>query len=55
MNIEQKAHDLTMLFLNKSIDSSNYSNSSNLEIAIIEKYLKYYSIVYEQLQNSLKD
>lgn len=55
MNIEQRAHDLTMLYLNKTINSADFSNKNDLEIYIIENYLKYYSIICEQLKSSLSD
>ena len=41
--------------LNKAIDSNDFSNKNDLEIDIINNYLKYYSIIYEQLQSSLND
>lgn len=53
MNNEQRAHDLTMIFLNKSINNNAFSNKDELEIKIIEDYLKYYPIALEQLNNSL--
>lgn len=53
MNNEQRAHDLTMLFLNESIDNNTFSSKDELEINIIEDYLKYYPIALEQLNNSL--
>lgn len=55
MNNEQRAHDLTMLYLNKAIDSNDFSNKNDLEIDIINNYLKYYPIICEQLQSSLND
>lgn len=55
MNNEQRAHDLTMLYLNKLLNPNEFANKNDLEICIIENYLKYYSIIYEQLESSLND
>ena len=55
MTNEQRAHDLTMLYLNKVINPNDFSNKNDLETTIIELYLKYYSIIYEQLKSALND
>ena len=53
MSNEQRAHDLTMLYLSKIIDISNISDKNELEISMIEKYLHFYPIILEQLTASL--
>ena len=54
-NNEKRAHDLTILFLNKSIDSSKFNSKNDLEINIIENYLKYNKIILDQLNESQDD
>ena len=58
MSIEQRAHDLTMLYIEtiykyKQLDKNN--NINRIEINILNDYLKYYPIVLEQLRESFND
>lgn len=53
MSIEQRAHDLTMLYIQTIYKYKQPDDKNTLEINILNDYLKYYPIVIDQLNENL--
>mgnify|MGYP004464052235 CR=1 FL=1 len=53
MSNEQRAHDLTMLYIQTINQYKSSTDTNELEINFLDDYLHYYPIVLEQLNESL--
>lgn len=53
MSNEQRAHDLTILYIEMLNKLKQSNNSNQLEINLLEDYLHFYPIVLEQLSEGL--
>ena len=55
MSNEQRAHDLTMLYIEIINKYKQSSDNDKIEINLVEDYLKFYPIVLEQINESLSN